>query len=322
MKGESTLEHINSVALIGLGAIGCALAPGLSKAVGTENFRVIAGGERKKRLERKGVCINGKTYHFPIVSPEEKSSPVDLAVIIVKETDLPQAIEDIANQVGDDTILVSFMNGITSEEVIAGRFGKQKVIYGLTRKSVVMKAGVCSYDPRNGYFAFGEARNDTISPRIQAMKELFEKAEIPYRVEKDMVRAIWVKFMCNVSENQSSAILGIPFGAWRDSENANAVREMAAREVIKIANQKGIDLGEKDLLQQREVLKTVPYWNKTSMLQDIENGRPTEVEMFSGTVRRLGRKMDIPTPVNDLFYYCIKTLEDKNGLIQQKNSCE
>lgn len=307
------MNHINSVALIGLGAIGCALAPRLLNALGADNFRVIAGGERKKRLEQKGVCINGQIYRFPIVAPEEKGNPADLAIVIVKETGLPQALEDLANQIGDNTVIVSFMNGITSEEAIAKRFGQQKVIYGLTRKSVVMKDGVCSYDPQNGYFAFGEAHNETVSPRIRAMEELFQKAQIPYRVEKDMIRAIWVKFMCNVSENQSSAILGIPFGAWRDSDNANAVREMAMWEVIRIANKKGIGLGEEDVARQRKVFQTVPYWNKTSMLQDIESGRPTEVEMFAGTVRRLGKELDVPTPVNDVFYYCIKTLEDKNS---------
>lgn len=307
------MNHINSVALIGLGAIGCALAPGLLGAVGADNFRVIAGGERKKRLEQKGVSINGQIYRFPIVAPEEKGDPADLAIVIVKETGLPQALEDLANQIGDNTVIVSFMNGITSEEAIAKRFGKQKVIYGLTRKSVVMKDGVCSYDPQNGYFAFGEAHNETVSPRIRAMEELFQKAQIPHRVEKDMVRAIWVKFMCNVSENQSSAILGIPFGAWRDSDNANAVREMAMWEVIRIANKKGISLGEEDVARQRKVFQTVPYWNQTSMLQDIESGRPTEVEMFAGTVRRLGKELGVPTPVNDVFYYCIKTLEDKNS---------
>ena len=257
------MEQIHSAALIGLGAIGCALAPGLLKALGPGHFRVIAGGERKERLEQTGVSINNATYRFPITDPGEKTEPADLVIVTVKETGLAQAVGDIANQVGKNTVIVSFMNGITSEDVLAARYGKQRVIYGLTRKSVVMQDGACNYDPMMGYFAFGEARNDTISPRINAIGKLFRQAEIPFRVEENMIRAIWVKFMCNVSENQSSAILGIPFGTWRDSESANIVREMAAREVIRIANKKGIDLGEDDLLQQREVLKTVPYWNKT-----------------------------------------------------------
>jgi 2-dehydropantoate 2-reductase len=307
------MKQINTIALIGLGAIGCSLAPGLQKAVGFKNFRVIAGGARKARLETNGVTINGENYKFNIVDPDEKGKPVDLVIIIVKYGALPSAIRDISNQVGEDTIIVSFMNGIDSEEIIATEYGWERIIYGFARKSVVMKNGSCNYDPKNGWFIFGEARNETISPRIQVMTDLFNRAEIPYKVEPDMIRAIWLKFACNVSENQSSAILGIPFGAWQVSSHANQIREMAFWEVIGIANKKGIDIGERDVLQQRKNLGSVPYANKTSMLQDIENGRMTEVEMLAGTVCRMGIELGIPTPVNDLFYHSIKVLEEKNS---------
>jgi 2-dehydropantoate 2-reductase len=128
-----------------------------------------------------------------------------------------------------------------------------------------------------------------------------------------MIRAMWLKFACNVSENQSSAILGIPFGAWQVSNHANQIREVAFKEVICIANKKGIDLSEEDLSHQRKALDGIPYANKTSMLQDIENGRATEVEMLAGIVCRMGRELGIPTPVNDLFYHSIKVLEEKNS---------
>ncbi len=307
------MKQLNTVALIGLGAIGCSLAPGLLKAVGPENFRVIAGGTRKTRLENDGMTINGENYHFNIVDPGEKTTPADLVIVIVKYGSLPTAIKDIKHQVGDDTIIVSFMNGIDSEEQIAAEYGWERVIYGITRKSVVMQNGSCNYDPKNGWFILGEARNETISPRIEAMMDLFSRAEIPYKVEPDMIHSLWFKFACNVSENQSSAILGIPFGAWQVSEHANQIREMAFREVIAIANRKGIDLNEENLLWQRERLLHIPYANKTSTLQDIENGRTTEVEMFSGMVCRLGAELGIPTPINELFYHSIKVLEEKNA---------
>ncbi len=307
------MKQLNTVALIGLGAIGCSLAPGLLKAVGPENFRVIAGGARKKRLETDGITINGEIYHFTIVDPGQKTTPADLVIVIVKHGALPTAIKDIKNQVGDDTIIVSFMNGIDSEEQIAAEYGWERVIYGITRKSVVMQNGSCNYDPQYGRFILGEARNETISPRIEAVMDLFSRGEIPYKVEPDMVRSLWLKFACNVSENQSSAILGIPFGALQVSEHANHIREMAFREVIAIANRKGIALTQEDLIQQRQHLQGVPYANKTSMLQDIENGRTTEVEMFSGIVCRLGAELGIPTPINELFYHSIKVLEEKNA---------
>ena len=127
------------------------------------------------------------------------------------------------------------------------------------------------------------------------------------------MRALWLKFMANVSENQTSAVLGIPFGAWQVSDEANALREDTMREVIAIAQKKGIDIGEQDILDQRAQLKRIPYPNKTSMLQDLEHGRPTEVEMLAGTVIRLGRETGVPTPVNQALYHAIRVLEEKNA---------
>lgn len=127
-----------------------------------------------------------------------------------------------------------------------------------------------------------------------------------------MIRAIWKKFMCNVSENQSSAILGIPFGAWHDNIHANYVREAVMYEVIEVAQKLGVDISPDDLIPQRELLKKINANAKTSMLQDIEAGRKTEVEMFSGTMLRLGKELGVPTPINALFYHMIKTIEDKN----------
>ncbi|MFQ7552500.1 MAG: ketopantoate reductase family protein [Blautia marasmi] len=106
--------------------------------------------------------------------------------------------------------------------------------------------------------------------------------------------------MCNVSENQSAAILGIPFGAWVVSEHANAIREAAMREVVAIAN-KRIGLSEEDIVAQRQVFPKIPYGNKPSTLQDIEAGRKTEVDIFAGPVIRMGKEVGVETPLNEFF---------------------
>ena len=77
-------------------------------------------------------------------------------------------------------------------------------------------------------------------------------------VPEDMERAIWFKYMCNVSENQSAAVLGISYGAWRVSGDANFIREALMREVIAVARKKGISLTEEDMEKQVRVLGAVP----------------------------------------------------------------
>ena len=187
-----------------------------------------------------------------------------------------------------------------------------RCITSIARVSVVMKGNEVSFRQENARFEIGERDNTVISPQVQAVKNLFDRANIKCIVPKDMVYDMWHKFMCNVSENQSAAILGIPFGAWVVSEHANAIREAAMREVVAIANKKGIPLSEEDIVAQRKVFPRIPYENKPSTLQDIEAGRKTEVDIFAGAVIRMGKEVGVETPLNEFFYHGIRVLEEKN----------
>lgn len=306
-------KSIKTVAIIGLGAIGSFFASHLQETLG-DNLRIIAGGNRKERLEREGITVNGVNYHFNLVSPEETchDNYPDLVIIITKFTALSQAVQDIRNQIGPETLIMTPLNGVEAEDAVASAYGWDRLIYSLAKVSVVMKDGQAIFDPNVARIEFGEQKNDMISPRVQAIKDLFDSADIKSIVPKDMERAIWYKYMCNVSENQSAAVLGIPFGAWSVSSDANFIREALMGEVVAVAAKKGIRLTKEDIEKQAKRLAVVPPKNKPSTLQDIEAGRKTEVEMFGGTMMRLGRELGVPTPYNELFYHAIKVLEQKN----------
>ena len=122
------MEQIKTVALIGLGGIGCSVSRELCRAVGYENLRVLAGGARRERLEQQGVTINGENCHFQIVSPGEQTTPADLVIVTGKFGGLEQAIQDIAGTVGGNTIILHFLNGTSAEKMIAGSFGWELVI--------------------------------------------------------------------------------------------------------------------------------------------------------------------------------------------------
>ena len=306
-------EPITKAAIIGLGAIGSYLASHLQTVLG-DNLRIIAGGARKERLERDGVVVNGKRLHFHVVDPQEDCGGdyPQLAIIITKFSGLPQAIKDIKNQIGPHTIIMAPLNGVEKEEIVAASYGWENLLYSLARVSVVMRDGKVTFSDASAQMEFGEKHNETLSPRVQAVKALFESAGIKSVVPEDMERAIWLKYMCNVSENQSAAVLGIPFGAWNVSDDANWIREALVREVAAVAAKKGIRITEEDIEEQGKRLKNVPAANKPSTLQDLEAGRKTEVDMFAGTMMRLGKEYGVPTPYNELFYHAIRVLEQKN----------
>lgn len=298
--------------LIGLGAMGVFFAPRISEKLGAD-FRILADGARKERLERKGVTVNTINYRFPIITPDVEGDPADLVIIAVKGYDLEQAIKDIRNQVGKDTIILSVLNGVESEKQVAAVYGEEHVLYSYMRISIVMKDGKTEFDPHKGSIHFGDLKNDPehYSENVLAVKNLFDLCGIDYKVDADMLKGIWFKFMCNVAENMTCAMFGVPFGAFQKSDDANYFRHKAMWEVIHVANKLGIDIGQNEIDRQEYTIGRLPYENKPSTLQDLEAGKHTEVDMFAGTVVRLGKELGVETPVCECFLHGIHLIEDR-----------
>ena len=306
------MKDIKKVTLIGLGAMGVFFAPRISEKLGAD-FRILADGARKERLERKGVTVNTINYRFPIITPDVEGDPADLVIIAVKGYDLEQAIKDIRNQVGKDTIILSVLNGVESEKQVAAVYGEEHVLYSYMRISIVMKDGKTEFDPHKGSIHFGDLKNDPehYSDNVLAVKNLFDLCGIDYKVDADMLKGIWFKFMCNVAENMTCAMFGVPFGAFQKSDDANYFRHKAMWEVIHVANKLGIDIGQNEIDRQEHTIGRLPYENKPSTLQDLEAGKHTEVDMFAGTVVRLGKELGVETPVCECFLHGIHLIEDR-----------
>lgn len=306
------MKQIEKVTLIGLGAMGVFFAPRISEKLGA-GFKIMADGERKTRLEQKGVTVNGINYRFPIITPDAVCEPADLVIIAVKGYDLPEAIRNIKNQVGPDTIILSVLNGVESEEQVGAVYGMEHMLYSYMRISVVMRDGKTEFDPHKGLIRFGEKTNDPdhLSWKVLAVRELFDRCGIDYKIDPDMLKGIWFKFMCNVGENMTCAMFGVPFGAFQKSEDANYFRRAAMWEVIKVANKLGIEIGQDEIGRQEHTLSRIPYENRPSTLQDLDVGKHTEVDMFAGTVVRLGETLGVDTPVCRMFYHGIHLIEDR-----------
>lgn len=298
------MRTIRRVALIGLGAIGSAYALRLNAAPGTE-LTVVAGGARRTRLER-GVTINGSRECFSVA---EEGAPADLVLFCTKFHQLDRAIPDVQSFVGPDTLLLSLLNGISSDARIGQTYGMENVLYGkcVGIDAVRDESGVRFSSV--GYIQFGRLKNDPVAPEVRAVAALFDAAGIPYEIPVDMLRAIWWKFMANVGVNQASAVLGAPYGVFLDVPKARALMRGAMEEVIALSKTAGVHLGPADMDELDRVLSGISRDGKTSMLQDVEAGRKTEVELFSGAVIELGKEYGIPTPVNETLHRIIVAKE-------------
>lgn len=299
---------IQSVCIIGAGAVGAAYA-GLLYDRDERCVAFIAAGERGERLRRQGVIVNGRHYLIPVLDPGEIAAPADLVLVAVKHHHLDQAISEIKGAVGDATVILSVMNGIDSEERIGSVYGMDKVLYAVNVGIDALRDGNRITYRSQGRLLFGEARNLVWTERVRRVKDFLDRAGIVCEVPEDMIRTLWWKFMINVGINQASAVLGGPYGVFQTSREARALMDAAMREVIRLAAVAGVQLTEADVEQWYAVLDSLNPSGKTSMLQDVEAGRKTEVEMFAGKVIELGRRYGVPTPVNERLAEDIRGLE-------------
>lgn len=302
------MKKMENISVIGLGAIGAAYAAKLHD-MNPQSVRVIAEETRIRRYQAEGVTINGRPYRFRYIAPEERTEPADLILVAVKYDGLTQAIKHMRHHVGPDTIIISLMNGISSEDIIASEYGAKNILYAMCVAIDAVRTGTSVHYSSFGRICFGEKTNTVRSAKVLAVQELFERANIPYEIPQNMEHALWWKFMINVGVNQTSAVLKAPYGVFQQLEEARLLMNQTMREVIVLSQKTGVDLSEDDLRKFSPILMAMSPDGKTSMLQDIEAGRKTEVEYFAGTVCELGRKYGVPTPYNDMLFNMVRVLE-------------
>ncbi|MFA9424242.1 MAG: ketopantoate reductase family protein [Sedimentibacter sp.] len=299
---------IKKIALIGMGAVGTVYGSILNDRY-SEDFAVITGKSRKEKLQNHGFTLNGKTFHPNIFCENDNNVKFDLIFFCVKNYQLEEAIEDVKSFVDENTILISLLNGVTARERITAAYPNNPVLYGLVTKINAERTENGVINTENGEIHFGQADNTAISPAVEAVLECFNEAGIKNIVFPNMIRMTWMKFMLNVGVNQVSAVTGASYGKVTSiNSNLTLFRE-AMIEVLAIAKASNIDLRQEDIEGFVTSIGSFSPNGRTSMLQDIQAKRQTEVDYFAGTVVEMGKTLNIPTPVNHVLYCVIKSLE-------------
>lgn len=305
----------NSIAILGAGAVGSYLLWGLSHKENLD-LCVIADGERKERFEKNGFIINGTTYHPSIKTPEEAHG-VDLLILSVKYSGLPSALEMIGKIADEHTMVMSLMNGVDSEEKIGEIIPRTQIMPSFIKINSERRGNSINFFPEItiGMF-YGESEsfngiNGAVNhERLDAVAELLTDTGIHSKEVDDIITQIWNKFQLNVSWNVPQAIIGAGVGCFTDSEHALWLMQAMSKEVAAVASAKGITLPESQSTGHvgTAVMKTGRY----SMLQDLDEGRHTEIDMFCGAVLEMGKELGIPTPYNEMALHFVKVFEEKN----------
>lgn len=312
------MKEIKNVLVCGIGAVGSIYADKIEKFT-PQNLRVLVDEARLERYKKNPTVFNGRVLDFNYILPNDTSFKADLIIIATKFDGLNDVIKNIKNFVYDDTVILSLLNGVTSEKIIAKTYGREKLLYSyFIGHSAIRDGRNITHDDINTIVYGSENSNDF--ENVERIQDFFEQAGINYLIPDDIVHSLWLKYMLNVSANQTTAILRMNFGEMLENDKCMDFAINVMKEVQAIAKAEGVRNTESMINETIEHLHTMIPEGKTSMLQDVEAGRKTEVEMFAGTVIKLGKEFGIPTPYNKIIKEMIEIIHRQQDLKKEKLS--
>ncbi len=312
------MKEIKNVLVCGIGAVGSIYADKIEKFT-PQNLRVLVDEARLERYKKNPTVFNGRVLDFNYILPNNTSFKADLIIIATKFDGLNDVIKNIKNFVYDDTVILSLLNGVTSEKIIAKTYGREKLLYSyFIGHSAIRDGRNITHDDVNTIVYGSENSNDF--ENVERIQDFFEQAGINYLIPDDIIHSLWLKYMLNVSANQTTAILRMNFGEMLENDKCMDFAINVMKEVQAIAKAEGVRNTESMINETIEHLHTMIPEGKTSMLQDVEAGRKTEVEMFAGTVIKLGKEFGIPTPYNKIIKEMIEIIHRQQDLKKEKLS--
>lgn len=304
------MKKIERIAIVGMGALGILYGGFLTDQLGRDSVGFVADPVRRERYGAARITSNGRACDFRLIPSEQPCAPADLVIFAVKATGLERAMEDAAGQIGDSTILLSLLNGISSEEQLAARFGGRNVVYCVAQGMDAVKRNFDLTYTVMGQLCVGAPRAEQI-PALDAVCELFDRTGLPYVREADILRRQWGKLMLNVGVNQVVMVFEGNYGTIQAPGKPRDMMIAAMREVMALARCEGVRITEDDLNFYVDLMNKMSPAGMPSMRQDGLNRRRSEVELFSGTVRRLAKKHGLEVPVNDWLYKTVAEMESQ-----------
>lgn len=304
--------EISKITIVGMGALGVMYGDFLTRALGKEAVSFVADKERVEKYKKEGVYCNGRPCDFNVVCDDETGNEADLLIFAVKATGLESAIFTVRNKVSKNTIILSVLNGISSEEIIAKAYEKDKIVY-----SIVQGMDATKVDNKVTYSQFGQfcigidEQSEDKKRRLSAVCDLFDKVEMPYVVEDDIIRRLWSKFMLNVGVNQAVMIHEGTYATVQRPGPARELMQSAMKEVLALAQLEKVNVTQEDFDDYVKLIDTMNPNGMPSMRQDGLAKRKSEVELFAGTVLALAKKHNMDVPVNREIYETVMKMESQ-----------
>jgi 2-dehydropantoate 2-reductase len=266
-------------------------------------------------INREGLAIEEKDGSSAIIrvrasAEPEAVGPVDLIVNFAKCYNTEAAIRAASPMLGRDTAILTLQNGWGNADRIAAIAGKPRVMVDLTYHSGTLVAPGRVKHSGIGMTHVGEI-DGAQSARLEAAVVVFRKAGIETAPSRRILDEIWKKLALNVCTLPTSALLRFQAHELIQHEGTMALMDGLLDEVIAVAKAQGINLERAERWQAITSLLEKAIGARASMLQDVEAGRQTEIDVVNGAIVEAGQRHSVPTPLNDAMVWMVKSLQGK-----------
>jgi 2-dehydropantoate 2-reductase len=289
------------VAVVGAGGVGSVFG-GTLAAAGHDVWLVHRRREVVEALQRDGLRLGspGKDERIAVQATDDPNQigPVDLVLILTKSTDTRAAAESARPLIGATTLVVTLQNGLGNLETIGEVLGAERTLLGMTYVgAAVVGPGIARLTAPGASFV-GEP-NGQLSERVELLARTFSEAGVPTQATDRLWDMVWGKLVINAAMNATCALTGASGDAALHSEATRAWLGLVAQETAAVATALGITLPYADATARVHQHCRDVGASKPSMLQDMERGRPIEIDAINGAVVREGKRLGVPTPYNE-----------------------
>ena len=302
---------------LGAGALGCAIG-GTLAAAGSDVTLIDPYRAHVDAINRDGLRMRDgdaeRVVQVKAATGVQGLVPADLVIVLVKSFHTREAILGALSVVGPHTSVMSLQNGLGHEDILAEVAGAAHVLAGKTYVGGVMLGpGHVIAGTRGKLTVIGEL-DGSVGARVKAIAAEFERAELPCEVTDNIVGTMWDKLLINVATGALSSITGLTYGPLYGVPEVEATAIAAVVEAMAVARAAGVKMSIPEAREAWTMAAAgLPHEFKTSMLQSLEKGSPTEIDYINGAVVRGGQRWGVPTPVNATLVSCIKGIERRQA---------
>ncbi len=296
----------SNVLIVGTGALANLFGARLS-ASGISVAMLGTWAEGLAALQRDGVQLEdagGALSSYPVKATDDPRdcTGASLALVLVKAWQTERAAGQLAECLSPESIALSLQNGLGNREILAKYLGDQRVGLGVTTTGATLLGPGRVRPGGEGIISLGS------HPRLGPLVGILEQAGFKIEITSDLDALIWGKLLINAAINPLTALLRVPNGELLARPSARALMSKTACEVSDVASAQGVRLPFDAPVSAAENVARRTAGNRSSMLQDVSRGAPTEIDAICGAVVKSGRKYNVDTPVNRSLWLLVKSM--------------